>query len=226
MPDEHACQARTTVDRARVGMLTTYARHPSGQHRTSVGLHARADGSVELHLALAAVAVRQLLARPVATLQVAPLWCEPVRLHGAARRLPGLSDRGDLVFHLQVTAVRVGSPPVLLDEAAYAAAAPDPLRHEAPDVLRHLNEGHADALATCLRAGGHDVGFASATRLDTAGLTAVAVGRDGVDTVRLSFPRPITDLGDLPPSLRHVLSPGCGCCSTARPGRAPGPGGG
>lgn len=110
--DEFGRLARTSVDRARVGTLTTYARRPSGQHTTTANVRARVDGSVEVHLAPAAVPVRRLLARPVATLQVAPPWCEPVRLHGAVRRLPGTSERGDLVFHLEIAAVRVGSPAV------------------------------------------------------------------------------------------------------------------
>lgn len=213
MTHEDAARARTAVDRARVGELTTYARHPSSTRTTSVSVAARDDGSVEVRLSPVALGARQLLARPVATLQVAPPWCEPVLLHGAARRLPGTSERGELVFHLSVAAVRVGSPPVLVDEASYTGAAPDPLRHDAPGVLAHLNEGHADALSACLRAAGHDAGFAQAVRLDAGGLTAVAVGREGVDTVRLRFPAPVTDLRDLPPSLAWVLDPRCRCCA-------------
>lgn len=222
MSHEDAAQARTSVDRARVGVLTTYARHPSSTRTTSVGVAGREDGSVEVRLAPAALGARQLLARPVATLQVAPLWCEPVLLHGAVRRLPGTDDRGALVFHLSVAAVRVGSPPVLVDETSYSGAAPDPLRHDAPGVLAHLNESHADALSACLRASGHDAGFAQATRLDATGLTAVAVGSAGVDTVRLRFPAPVTSLRDLPPSLAWVLDPGCRCCAARRASGAAG----
>ncbi len=129
---DDAVRARTSVDRARVGQLTTCGRHPSSSRTTSVGLEARLDGSVEIHLSTGAPAVAQLLARPLATLQVAPPWCEPVVLHGGARRLPGLTDRGALVFRLEVAAVRVGSPPALVDASAYAAARPDPLRCDAP----------------------------------------------------------------------------------------------
>lgn len=213
---DDAVRARTSVDRARVGELTTYARHPSGSRPTSVGLQVRPDGGVEVHLSTGAYAVAQLLARPMATLRVAPPWCEPVLLHGGTRRLPGLTDRGELVFRLEVAAVRVGSPPVPVDESAYAAARPDPLRGDAPDVLAHLNEGHADALSACLRACGRDVAFAEATRLDAGGLTVVAVGPDGADTVRLRFPSPVAALDELPPSLAWVLQPGCSCCTAAR----------
>ena len=213
---DDAVRARTSVDRARVGELTTYARHPSGQRTTSVGLHVRPDGAVDVHLSTGAHAVTQLLARPLATLRVAPPWCEPVLLHGGARRLPGLTDRGELVFRLEVAAVRVGSPPALVDGSAYAAARPDPLRRDAPAVLAHLNDGHADALTACLRACGRDVAFASATRLDAGGLTVVAVGQDGADTVRLRFASPVAALDELPPSLATVLRPGCTCGASAR----------
>jgi hypothetical protein len=213
---DDAVRARTSVDRARIGELTTYARHPSGTLSTSVGLQVRPDGAVDVHLSTGAHAVAQLLARPLATLRVAPPWCDPVLLHGGARRLPGLTDRGELVFRLEVAAVRVGSPPVLVDGTAYAAARPDPLRCDAPAVLAHLNEGHADALSACLRACGRDVAFAEATRLDAGGLTVVAVGPAGADTVRLRFPTPVAALDELPPSLAWVLQPGCGCCASTR----------
>ncbi len=219
--DDDALRARTSVACARVGLLTTYARHPSSQRTTSVTVAARGDGTVEVALARDAVGVRQLLARPVATLELSPVGCAPVLLHGAARRLPGVGAQGTLTFHLQVAAVRVGSPSVLLDERAYAAAVPDPLAREQADVLDHLNTGHADALAACLRAVGHEVAYARATRLDAAGLTVVAVRPAGVDTVRLTFPRRVAALGDLPPSLGAVLSPRCGCSASGH--RSPSP---
>ena len=213
---DDAVRARTSVDCAATGRLTTYARHPSGQQTTTVALHVRPDGAVDVPLPAGAPAVAQLVARPLATLRVAPAWGEPVLLHGGARRLPGRTDRGELVFRIEVAAVRVGSPPVLVDEAAYAAARPDPLRWDAPAVLAHLDEGHADALTACLRARGREVAFARATRLDAGGLTVVAVGRDGVDIVRLRFPAPVSGLEELPPSLAWALRPGCGCCAAAR----------
>lgn len=211
MSEDRAVAARTSVDCARVGVLTTYARHPSGQRTTPVAVLPRADGTVELQLARDAVAVRQLLARPAATLELAPVGFEPVLLHGAVRRLPGVSDRGALLFHLEVAAVRVGAPAELLDERAYGAARPDPLRHDSPAVLAHLNAGHTEALAACLRALGREVGFVRATGLDAAGLTVVAVTADGVDTVRLAFPQPVSALDELPAGLGCVLRARCSC---------------
>lgn len=216
--DEVAVRARTAVASARVGWLTTYARHPSSQYTTCVSVRPRPDGTVEVQLGRNAVGVRQLLARPVATLEVCPVGCEPVLLHGAARRLPGLSDNGALLFHLDVAVARVGTRAVPLDERTYFAAAPDPLAHDAPAVLSHLNGAHADELAACLRAAGHPVGFARATVLDSGGLTVTAVTAEGVESVRLCFPHPVTHLGQLPPSLSAVLSPRCGCAASRAAG--------
>ena len=208
---ELALQARSSVAAARVGLLTTYARHPAGQTTTTVTVRPRADGTVEVQLARDAAGARQLLARPVATLELHPLGCPPVLLHGAARRLPGLAVGGALRFHVDAAAVRVGTPAVLVDEQAYAAADPDPLAADAPGVLAHLNAGHAGALTACLRALGHDVGFACATALDADGLTLAGVGADGVEAVRLRFPARLTRASQLPASLSLVLDPHCGC---------------
>lgn len=142
-----AVQARTAVDQARLGTLTTYARAPSTPHTTCATVPLRGDGSVEVELATDALAVRQLLARPVAALRVAPVGREPVILRGAARRLPGASRQGRLRFRLQPAAVRVGTPSQRVDEASCDSAAPDPLRHNAPHVLAHLNDRHSDDLA-------------------------------------------------------------------------------
>lgn len=208
-----AVHARTSVACARLGSLTTYARRPSSQHTSSVAVRARTDGSVEVQLGRSALAARQLLARPVASLHVAPPDCEPVLLHGTARRLPGAGERGGLVFHLGVAAVRVGSPPVLLGEGAYSAADPDPLRDAAPAVLAHLNGGHADALALCVRDRGQRAAFAYAIRLDAGGLTVLAVGNDGAGRVRLPFPAPMVEPRDLPAALGRMLSVRCGCAA-------------
>lgn len=219
--DDHACQARTSVDCARTGSLTTYARHPSRQHTTAVAVRPRVDGTVEVVVGRDSVPARQLVSRPVATLHVAPAACQPVLLHGAARRLPGVRQGGALAFHLEVAAVRVGASRLLVDEQTYALAAPDPLRHDAPGVLAHLNSAHGEALAACLRARGSTVGFVHATGLDSAGLTVVVASGAGIDTARLRFPAPVSSLSQLPISLSAVLSPGCGCSgSRTAPGAA------
>lgn len=221
-PDDIAVLARTSVDCARVGSLTTYARHPSRQHTAPVAVRPRVDGTVEVQVARNTVAARQLLSRPVATLRVAPSACQPVLLRGAARRMPGLRFGGLLAFHVDAAAVRVGPSAVLVQEQAYLAARPDALRHDAPGVLAHLNGCHAEALTACLRARGTAVGFVHATGLDAGGLTVLVATSTGVGNVRLRFPTPVTSLSQLPVSLGGALSPRCGCSRSRPLGRAVG----
>ena len=206
-----AMQARKSVAAARIGLLTTYARHPAGQTTTTVSVRPRGDGSVDIQLGRDAVGTQQLLARPIATLELTPVGHDPVLLRGAVHRLPGVGASGTLLFHLDVAAVRSGAPAVLLDEHEYARATPDPLAAEAPAVLKHLNDAHADALAACLRTHGHPVGYAHATALDGSGLTVAVVTTSSVNTVRLRFPRPVTALSQLPTGLSLVLKSRCGC---------------
>lgn len=210
-----AVSARTSVDCARVGFLTTYARHASPRQATRVAVRPRADGTVEVQVGGDTLAASQLLSRPAATLRIAPAACQPVLLHGTVRRLPGVRE-GRLAFHLDVAVVRVGAAAVLIDEQAYVAARPDPLRHDAPTVLAHLNSCHSEALAACLSARGTAVGFVHATGLDAGGLTVLVVTSAGVGTVGLRFPTPVTSLSQLPVSLGAALTPRCGC-SASRP---------
>lgn len=211
-----AVLARTSVASARVATLTTYARQPHAGGTTTVTVAGAADGSVEVALSLRAHAVRQLLARPLATVCVAPPWCEPVTLQGAATRLPGADQTGRIRFRVAAAAVRIGHGRHPVDPLHYAEAEPDPLRHDAPAVLQHLNAGHGEALAACLRARGREVGYVQATALDADGLTVLAVSARGVDRLRLAFPRRVSSLQSLPASLSAVLQPECGCCRHGR----------
>lgn len=216
--NENATQARTSVYCARVGSLTTYTRHPSRQHTSAVAVQPRPDGTVEVQVPVGSLAARHLVSRPVATLLVAPAACQPVLVHGAARRLRPSGSGSVLTFHLDVATVRVGAARLAVDEQAYARAAPDPLRHDAPAVLAHLNTGHAQALAGCLRARGADVGFVHATGLDAGGLTVLVTNGRGVDIVRLRFPSRVASLDELPVSLSAVLQPGHICPCVRRGG--------
>lgn len=123
---ELAVHARTTVDCSRLGSLTTYARHPSSQHTATIPLRARPDGSLELQLTCDSISAGQLLARPIASLQLAPAGYKAVLLQGSARRLPRMREQVGLVFHLEAAVIRVGARSVLLDERTYRGAAPDP----------------------------------------------------------------------------------------------------
>lgn len=211
---EDAALARAAVDDARLATLVTYGRHPSRQSETVVDVRARDDGSLEVELAPAAPAVRQLLARPLATVHLAPPGHPPVLVHGAARRLPGRSGTGPLVFHVEAAAVRLGEHCRAVDPDGYAAGAATPvglLDRRAPYVLAHVNAAHADLLLQQVRAAGHDAVYAAATALDARGLTVVAVGLHGAAELRLPFVAELARPGHLPAALSALLTRRCDC---------------
>jgi len=211
MTPNDAVLARTSLASARAASLLTFPRLARGHLTTVVTVAARADGSAEVLLDRDSAALRQITARPLAVLRVAPSWCEPLTLHGAVCRLPGVDRGGRVRLVLEAAAVRVGQPGRVVDADHYAAAQPDPLHEDAPAVLSHLNAGHGDALTACLRARGRQVGFVEATGLHADGLTVLAVCTDGTELVRLPFPRPVARLADLPAGLAAVLTARCGC---------------
>lgn len=199
-------RARTAVASARVGCLTTYARHSAARpHPTTVAVECDGEGRPVLPVTPNSLAAAQLLARPLATLHVAPPGCEATTVHGAAHRLRAAGD-GLLRYRLEVGSVRLGQRrplPVPLEQ--YQAASPDPLRHAAPAVLHHLARCHAEQLAACLRTRGHDALWVEPRALDRRGLDVLSVGPDGVDLVRLSFPEPVTRLQELAAGLAVPL---------------------
>jgi hypothetical protein len=95
--------------------------------------------------------------------------------------------------------------------AEYLAAAPDPLRREAPGVLHHLEHGHMADLIGCVRMHGLPRADWVVTRgLDRYGLELLVRATDGVAAVRLGFPDgPVTSLQDVPASIRTALT--CRC---------------
>ena len=103
----------------------------------------------------------------------------------------------------------------LVDVREYLRAEPDPLRVQAPALLEHLRQGHGAQLAACLRARGHlTASWVEPQALDRTGLVLTVLGADGVETVRLDFPEPVTSVEQLAPGLRAVLSCSgrCWCC--------------
>lgn len=225
-PRDAAVLARTSLQCASVAALTTYPRSASARpHLTNVQVTADEHGNALVLLRAGSLAVQQLLARPFATVHVAPRGCERVTLHGGTQRLPGKDHMGRLAFRVEAGAVRLGEHgQISIEAAAYAGARLDPLGRDAPAVLAHLRQPHhAEQLAACLRAAGREVAFAEPSQLDRYGLTVLAVGLDGVSEVRLPFPRPINKLGDLPPGLSMLLM--CRCTvalsTTYRPAEPP-----
>ena len=108
-----------------------------------------------------------------------------------------------------------GSGRVPVDLAEYRTAAPDPLRREAPGILRHLENCHMAELAACVRAHGMPAAECVVPRaLDRFGLELLVFTADGLAACRLSFPDgPVTDLRQIPASVRAVLT--CRCTSPA-----------
>lgn len=214
-PTELAEVARTTVQVARFGSLSTYSRlAPHRAHTTTVQLVPEDDGSLLAYLLPAAPSAQMLLQRPLATVRVAPAGHRTVTVHGHARRRPDVDTDQLHAFQVRVGAVRVGDAADLpVDAIRYAEAQPDQVRAQAPALLEHLNLGHRPELAACLRSQGVDAETAEAIELDRYGLTAVGMGPAGVDRVRLDFPAPVTRLEELGGGLCAVLH--CRC----RPGR-------
>lgn len=208
---EPAELARTSLARARIAALLTYPRSAPRPHLTSVTVGCDRAGRPVVRVYAGSPAAARLLARPLATVRVAPVGGNTVTVHGAAHRLRGTGDDGRLTYGVEVGAVLLGAgTPARVEVEAYLAAEPDPLRHEAPAVLAHLRDAHAGQLTACLRALGHDAQWAEPSALDRHGLTVVAVGLEGVATIRLSFPEPVRRLQDLRPGLGTVLLCRCG----------------
>lgn len=94
----------------------------------------------------------------------------------------------------------------------YEAAAPDPLRHEEPGILRHLEEAHMAELVSCVQAHGLAAAeYVIPRGLDRFGLEFLVLARSGLAAVRLAFPDgPVTSLREIPASIRAVLTCRCG----------------
>ena len=79
----------------------------------------------------------------------------------------------------------------------YAAASPDPLAMVAPEIIRHMNTDHGDALR---RIAGHDAGEipdeASLTAVDRLGFHLRLKTGDRVHGRRIAFPREVKNAQD------------------------------
>jgi hypothetical protein len=104
-----------------------------------------------------------------------------------------------------------GAAPAPVALAQYEAAAPDPFRHHAPAVLRHLERWHMAELVRCVRVNGIAAAECVVPRgLDRFGLELLVFTPDGLAAVRLAFPDgPVTGIDQVPASIRAVLT--CRC---------------
>ncbi len=134
-----------------------------------------------------------------------------LRLTGAAR-LVQAGDTGITACLLTVASIEfTGASSALVPVEDYRAAAPDPLWRVAPGVLQHLEHSHMQDLIRCVQAHGMTrAEWVIPRGLDRYGLELLVFTRDGIASVRLSFPSgPVASLDDVPVSLRAALT--CRC---------------
>jgi hypothetical protein len=105
------------------------------------------------------------------------------------------------------------STPVAL--AHYEAAAPDPFRHCAQAVLRHLEDCHMADLVRCVQMNGIATAECVVPQgLDRFGLELLVFTPAGLAAVRLAFPDgPVTGMEQVPASIRAVLT--CRCSDSS-----------
>jgi len=83
--------------------------------------------------------------------------------------------------------------------AEYAAGRPDPLTESAPAILRHMNQDHGEALLLLARtfAGEKDAETAAMTAIDRLGFQLKLTSGQRAYGVRIAFPRPAEDAGEV-----------------------------
>jgi putative heme iron utilization protein len=80
----------------------------------------------------------------------------------------------------------------------YAAAAPDPLAADAPEIIQHMNADHADALRRIVtRNTGEAPDEASITAIDRLGFHVRLKTRDRIYGLRIAFPREVKDSNEV-----------------------------
>ena len=209
--------ARTAVARARMVAITGHDRPwapsararlraaPAGQLILLTTPGSLAGGPIAVGARVTAVVGA---AAPFTALALAGI------VESTARR-----PDGSLAHRVTVVSVEFTGPagsPVPL--AQYLAAAPDPLRRQAPAILGHLDRGHRAQLLACVRAHGMREAQGVIPRdLDRFGLELGILTPTGVGSVRLSYPDgPVSCFSEIPPPMRMLLA----CRCLALPDRA------
>jgi hypothetical protein len=208
--------ARTTVARACAAVVSCAG---SAELRAAtVPLRASQEGHPVLLPRRGSALARYLAEGPaIVTLTIsADAPFEALRLTGITRPevSAGGCDGGQSAVHLVVlqSLEFTGVVPAQVALHQYEAASPDPLRHEKPTVLRHLERCHMAELVSCVQAHGIVTAeYVIPRGLDRFGLEFLVLTSSGVAAVRLAFPDgPVTSLEEVPASIRAVLTCRCG----------------
>ena len=204
--------ARTAVARAATAAVSLLGGPVTA---SEIPVRSGPAGSPVLLTATGSALARQLGTGPE-TVSVSVAAAAPfagLRLTGTARPAARNRQAEIIAYVVAVRSVEFcGTVSALVSLDQYQAATPDPLWHEAPGILRHLEQGHMSDLIGCVRAHGMlQADWVIPRGLDRYGLELLVLTTDGTAAMRLSFPSgPVTSLQDVPASVRTVLT--CRCC--------------
>lgn len=157
---------------------------------------------------------------------VAPVTGDELRTavdtFAAAYPLPALLDvgRGHTLYRLELAEVRLDGEDrsVAVDLDTYRRARPDALRAREGELLADLNDHHPEITAALLRHVRAVVPGAEATlavRVDRYGLVLRVLAGGDLRHLRLTFRRPVADLGGLAAALRTLCCRDCAGAHTA-----------
>ena len=218
----HAERARTMVVQLGTGTLCTVAQEPEGFPYGSFVTVAFEGGNPVFLISKLAEHTKNLEGDQRASLLVAeagaedPLANGRVTLLGPCERIEGeagsaretflaahpkaayYADYGDFsFFRLSVEAIRyIGGYGRMswITKEEWLAAEPDPLTKVAAGIIGHMNDGHADALATYCKAlsKATDTTSATMTGVDRYGFEMSASTGAGPRPIRLAFAEQVT----------------------------------
>lgn len=213
-------KARTLVSLARIGSLSTHSRKFAGFPFGSVMPYAADElGRPVFFISSMAMHTQNLHQDAHASLLIMqpessgdPLGAARVTLLGTTANVPAEEVRdlylsryenakywqeySDFAYHrLEVSGVYfIGGFGVMgwVPAEEYGSARPDPLAETAPEIVQHMNAGHADALLLiACKFTGEAATEASMTAVDRLGFNVRLKTGDGFHGRRVAFPREV-----------------------------------
>jgi len=230
----HAERARTMAEQLRVGTLCTLAQEPKGHPYGSLVTVALDAGSPVFLISELAEHTRNLrqdvraslllaesvASDPLANARVTLLGeCHPLQEPTHARaaylaRHPDAAYYADFrdfgFWKLKLSALRyIGGYGRMswVGVEEWLAAEPDPIAPDAPGIIAHMNEDHAQAMPLYCRAFSKavDTSAATMTSIDRYGFEMSATTAVGPRPIRLAFPTAIANKTDARKALVALL---------------------